>query len=69
MRFAKCFTVLNGVIQLQDSSLCLRIIANITVPLSCSHHDTLLLWTSYNGWKDTPRSLLRKLSCSEAIRL
>merc|ERR1719295_2478009 len=44
-------TVHNGVLQGQDTSLGLSLISNIGILLSHTDHDTLVSWSSNNGWE------------------
>merc|ERR1712117_62100 len=51
-------SVLNGVLQGEDTSLGLSLISNIGILLSHTDHDTLVSWTSNNGWEDSSGSVI-----------
>merc|ERR1712012_1081423 len=51
-------TVFNGVLQGEDTSLGLSLIANIGVLLAHTHHDTLVAGTSNNGGEDSSGSVI-----------
>merc|ERR1712002_1134402 len=51
-------TVLNWVLQGEDTSLGLGLITNIGVLLTHTHHDTLVPWTTNNGWEDGSGSVI-----------
>jgi len=51
-------TVLNWVLQGEDTSLGLGFISNIGVLLSHTDHDTLMSWSSNNGWEDSSWSII-----------
>merc|ERR1711988_1687776 len=51
-------SVLNGVLQCEDTSLGLSLISNICILLSHTDHDTLVSWSSNNGWEDSSGSIV-----------
>merc|ERR1712114_102953 len=51
-------SVLNGVLQGEDTSLGLSLISNIGILLSHTDHDTLVSWSSNNGWEDSSGSVI-----------
>jgi len=51
-------SVLNGVLQGEDTSLGLGLISNIGILLSHTDHDTLVSWSSNNGWEDSSGSVI-----------
>merc|ERR1719410_954242 len=51
-------SVLNGVLQGKDTSLGLSLISNIGILLSHTDHDTLVSWSSNNGWEDSSWSVI-----------
>ena len=51
-------TVLNGVLQGEDTSLALGFITNVGVLLSHTNHDTLVTGTTYNGGEDSSGSVI-----------
>merc|ERR1719445_618327 len=51
-------SVLNGVLQGEDTSLRLSLISNIGILLSHTDHDTLVSWSSYNGREDGSWSII-----------
>merc|ERR1719391_654715 len=50
--------VFNGVLQGEDTSLGLGLVSNIGVLLSHTDHDTLVSWSSNNGWEDSSGSVI-----------
>jgi hypothetical protein len=46
--------VLNWVLEGQDTTLGLGFVTNVRVLLAHADHDTLVTWTSDNGWEDGP---------------
>merc|ERR1712078_108978 len=51
-------TVLNGVLEGEDTPLGLGLVSNIGVLLSHTDHDTLVAGTSNNGWEDSPGGVI-----------
>merc|ERR1712033_122636 len=51
-------SVLNGVLKSKDTSLGLSLISNIGILLSHTDHDTLVSWSSNNGWEDSSGSVI-----------
>merc|ERR1719516_254127 len=51
-------SVLNGVLKGEDTSLGLSLISNIGILLSHTDHDTLVSWSSNNGWEDSSGSIV-----------
>merc|ERR1719481_2105986 len=51
-------SVLNGVLQGEYTSLGLSLISNIGILLSHTDHDTLMSWSSNNGWEDSSWSII-----------
>merc|ERR1719204_2655808 len=51
-------SVLNGVLEGEDTSLGLSLISNIGILLSHTDHDTLVSWSSNNGWEDGSWSIV-----------
>merc|ERR1711988_622248 len=51
-------SVLNGVLEGEDTSLGLSLISNIGILLSHTDHDTLVSWSSNNGWEDGSGSIV-----------
>merc|ERR1712042_204426 len=51
-------SMLNGVLQGKDTSLGLSLISNIGILLSHTDHDTLVSWSSNNGWEDSSGSVI-----------
>jgi len=51
-------SVLNGVLQGEDTSLGLSLISNIGILLSHTDHDTLVSWSSNNGGEDSSGSVI-----------
>merc|ERR1712020_207181 len=51
-------SVLNGVLKGEDTSLGLGLITNIGILLSHTDHDTLVSWSSNNGWEDGSWSIV-----------
>merc|ERR1719342_1758594 len=51
-------SVLNGVLEGEDTSLGLGLISNIGILLSHTDHDTLVSWSSNNGWEDSSGSIV-----------
>jgi len=51
-------SVLNGVLEGEDTSLGLSLISNIGILLSHTDHDTLVSWSSNNGWEDSSGSIV-----------
>merc|ERR1712201_19321 len=51
-------SVLNGVLKGEDTSLGLSLISNIGILLSHTDHDTLVSWSSNDGWEDGSRSVI-----------
>merc|ERR1719384_2031752 len=51
-------SVLNGVLEGEDTSLGLSFISNIGILLSHTDHDTLVSWSSNNGWEDSSGSIV-----------
>jgi len=51
-------TVLNGVLEGEDTPLGLGLISNIGVLLTHTHHHTLVTGTSNNGWEDSPGGVI-----------
>jgi len=51
-------TVLNGVLEGEDTSLRLSLISNVAVLRSHTNHDTLMSWTSNNGREDSSGSII-----------
>ena len=51
-------SMLDWVLQGEDTSLALSLIANIAVFLSHTDHDTLMSGTSYDGGEDSTRSII-----------
>merc|ERR1712117_912252 len=51
-------SVLNGVLKGEDTSLGLSLISNIGILLSHTDHDTLVSWSSNNGWEDGSWSIV-----------
>merc|ERR1719447_249063 len=51
-------SVLNGVLEGEDTSLGLSLISNIGILLSHTDHDTLVSWSSNNGWEDSSGSVI-----------
>jgi len=56
--------LLDGVLEGEDTTLALGLIAHIAVLLSHAHHHTLMSWSSYNGWEDSSRSIV---SCESSL--
>merc|ERR1719378_1452985 len=48
-------SMLNGVLEGEDTSLGLGLISNIGILLSHTNHHTLVAWSSNNGWEDGSR--------------
>jgi hypothetical protein len=46
-------TVLNGVLEGQDTSLALGFVTDVAVFLTHTHHDTLMSGATDNGWEDS----------------
>merc|ERR1719385_328993 len=55
--------VLNRIFQLQNTSLRLRLISDISVLLSHSHHHTLMSRSSNNRWKHSSWCVITSKSC------
>merc|ERR1712096_130177 len=55
-------TVFNGVFQGQDTSLGLGFISNVAVFLSHTDHDTLMSWSSDDGWENGSWCITSKAS-------
>ena len=55
-------SVLDGVLQCEDTSLALSFISNIGVLLSHTDHDTLMSWTSNDGREDSSGSIVSSKS-------
>merc|ERR1712027_184759 len=55
-------SMLNRVLQGEDTSLGLSLISNIGILLSHTDHDTLVSWTSNNGWEDSSGSVISSKS-------
>merc|ERR1711955_114589 len=51
-------SVLNRVLKGEDTSLGLSLISNIGILLSHTDHDTLVSWSSNNGWEDGSGSVI-----------
>merc|ERR1719188_312166 len=51
-------SVLNGVLQGEDTSLGLSLISNIRILLSHTDHDSLVSWSSNDGWEDGSWSIV-----------
>jgi hypothetical protein len=51
-------TVLNGVLQSQDTSLGLSLVSNISILLGSSNHDSLVSGSSDNGREDSSWSII-----------
>merc|ERR1740131_507135 len=51
-------SVLNEVLEGEDTSLGLSLISNIGILLSHTDHDTLVSWSSNNGWEDSSGSVI-----------
>merc|ERR1712233_219180 len=51
-------SVLNGVLKGEDTSLGLSLIPNIGILLSHTDHDTLVSWSSNDGWEDSSGSVI-----------
>merc|ERR1712045_1114920 len=51
-------TVLNGVLQGENTSLGLSLITDIGILLTHTDHDTLVAWASNNGWEDSPGGVI-----------
>merc|ERR1719325_89526 len=51
-------SVLDGVLQGEDTSLGLSFISNIGILLTHTDHDTLVTWASNNGWEDSPGGVI-----------
>merc|ERR1711902_227758 len=55
-------SVLYGVLEGEDTSLGLSLISNIGILLSHTDHDTLVSWSSNNGWEDSSGSIISSKS-------
>merc|ERR1712045_944880 len=51
-------TMLNRVLQSEDTPLGLGLVSNIGVLLSHTDHDTLVPWATDDGWKDSPGGVI-----------
>merc|ERR1712131_93156 len=51
-------SVLNGVLQGEDTPLGLGLVSNIGVLLSHTDHDTLVPWATDDGWEDSPGGII-----------
>merc|ERR550539_2137404 len=56
-------TVLNWILQSQDTSLRLSLISDVCILLSHTNHDTLMTWSTNNRWKDCSRCIISCKSC------
>merc|ERR1719175_16678 len=55
-------SVLNRVLEGEDTSLGLSLISNIGILLSHTDHDSLVSWSSNNGWEDSSWSIISSKS-------
>jgi hypothetical protein len=51
-------SVLDWVLEGEDATLGLGFVTDVRVLLSHADHDTLVTWTSNNGWEDGSRSVI-----------